>query len=547
MEPLNKQQLRALLKDKRAALPRDQKKQWDRQIVQRIAASPEFQQATALLLYAPLPGEIDLLLLARIAREQGKAVAFPRCNTQACTLEFYQLTPDTRLIPGAYGIAEPPPNAPRLIPDRNSLCILPALSFDPNGNRLGYGKGYYDRFLATFPGIAAGAVYSSFLLKEIPTQPHDLPVSLLFTQRDRRDCEKSTDFPAKSSPWDRLITWGRAQADRLRPSRAVASANTPAASSGNPQTGRLTLSGLFHGALHKPPILVAAIFVLLLLSRLVEAGLDRSSEYAGVVLLQILIFLLPAILYGTLRGEGFSGRIRMRPPRPEHLWFILCTLVVMISGSLLTSILTGGIASLDGNFTLYSTFTAHYGGSAWEILSVLLAYALLPAFCEELVFRSLLCAEYEERGVAVAVTASGLFFAMLHFSFPHFLTYLLLGALLALAMYTTRSFFTALLLHLLYNVFCLFGQPYLSAFYVNAGSNQIFLFCLVVLFLLFAAFAAGEARKIYHIHAKNNADSSYTRVLPLKQYPRAMLTAVFTPATALCALLWLVFSILDLL
>ncbi|MBQ9131485.1 MAG: CPBP family intramembrane metalloprotease, partial [Clostridia bacterium] len=235
-----------------------------------------------------------------------------------------------------------------------------------------------------------------------------------------------------------------------------------------------------------------------------------------------------------------------RLPRPEHLWFTLCALVLMISGSLLTSILTGGIASLGGNFTLYSTFTAHYGGSVWEILSVLLAYALLPAFCEELVFRALLCAEYEERGVAVSVTVSALFFAMLHFSFPHFLTYLLLGALLALAMYTTRSFFTALLLHLLYNIFCLFGQPYLSAFYVNAGSNQIFIFCLVVLFLLFAAFAAGEARKIYHVYAKNNADSSYTRALPLKQYPRALLTAIFTPTTALCVLLWLVFSVLAL-
>ncbi|MBQ9131259.1 MAG: 5-formyltetrahydrofolate cyclo-ligase, partial [Clostridia bacterium] len=314
MEPLNKQQLRALLKDRRAALPPDQKKQWDRQIVQRIAASPEFQRATALLLYAPLPGEIDLLPLARIARERGKPVAFPRCNTQTCTLEFYQLTPDARLIPGAYGIAEPPPNAPHLIPDGDTLCILPALSFDPCGNRLGYGKGYYDRFLADFPGIAAGAVYSSFLLKEIPTQPHDLPVSLLFTQRDRRVCGQSAASPAKPSHRDRLTAWIKAQVGKLHPSRAVTAAPATDAPK-DPLTGRLSVSGLLRGALHKPPVLVAAVFILLLLSRLVEARLDRSSEYAGVVLLQILIFLLPAILYGKLRGDNFSKQIRMRLPR----------------------------------------------------------------------------------------------------------------------------------------------------------------------------------------------------------------------------------------
>ena len=118
--------------------------------------------------------------------------------------------------------------------------------------------------------------------------------------------------------------------------------------------------------------------------------------------------------------------------------------------------------------------------------------------------------------------------------------------MLAFAMYATRSFFTPFLLHLCYNIFCLFGQPFLSAFYVNAGSNEIFLFCLTVLFLLFAALMTGEARKIYHVYASKNTDSSYTVSVPLREYPRRVLFALFTPAFAACALFWLVMAIVRL-
>jgi membrane protease YdiL (CAAX protease family) len=265
------------------------------------------------------------------------------------------------------------------------------------------------------------------------------------------------------------------------------------------------------------------------------------------MLLQILIFILPAILYSRLKGERFGKRMRLNLPRFEHTWFLFCILAVMITGSLLTCILTGGIASLTGDFTLYNTFTAHSDGGILNILAIIIAYALLPAFGEELIFRSYLCAEYEHLGVGVSITVSALFFAMLHFSLPLLLTYLFLGALLAAAMYATRSLLAVILLHAGYNIFCLFGQPYLSAFYLYAGSNDIFLFFLITLFLLFSAFAAGEARKIYHIYAISNRSSDYTSPRPLRTLPRTLWHALKTPTVAVCLTLWLVMSLVDLL
>ena len=217
----------------------------------------------------------------------------------------------------------------------------------------------------------------------------------------------------------------------------------------------------------------------------------------------------------------------------------------MITAGLLISILTGGIQSLEGNFTLYNTFVARTNGSVWEVLYVILAYAVLPALCEEPVYRAVLCAEYESAGVGVAVTVSSLFFAMLHFSLPLFPHYFVLGLILALVMYATRSTLAAILLHLLYNLFCLFGQPYLSAFYVNAGSGEIFIFCLITLMLLFAAFGAGEARKIYYLYSRANLSSAYTHPVPLHDYPKRILRVLSTPAVIPAFLIWLVMLILS--
>ena len=86
----------------------------------------------------------------------------------------------------------------------------------------------------------------------------------------------------------------------------------------------------------------------------------------------------------------------------------------------------------------------------------------------------------------------------------------------------------------------------LSAFYVNAGSNEIFIFCLVVLFLLFAALSAGEARKIYHIHAKKNISSNYTTVLPWRRLPATLLETLLSPVAAVCFVIWLITSIVNL-
>ena len=542
------------MKQKRASFTPEQKKEWDRAIVSHLADSPQFAEADTVLLYAPIGSEINLLPLVRIARERGKRVAFPRSDTQTKTITFYELLPNTRLYTGAYNIPEPPKDAPTATLTERTLCILPALTFSPSGARLGYGGGFYDRFLETFAGVCVGAVYEALLVRALPAEAHDRPVTHLFTERGMLTCKPDDSLEnaaepqvsnkpkraARRSVGDTLLGVLHALKDHTTKKGELVPAE------GEPPLP--TAPALPKKALHAPPILVASTYLLLLLSRLIDTRLsNRDNEYFVVILLQLLIFFVPAVLYAKLRGDGFSPRLRFCPPRPEHLWFLFCLLTVMASGGLLCGILTGGISSLTGSFTLYDTFVARLGGGTAEVLYIILAYGLLPAFCEELLFRAFLCAEYERFGAGVAIAVSALFFAMLHFSFPHFLTYLFLGILLGCSLYTTRSFFAPFLLHLLYNLFCLFGRPYLSAFYVRAGSNEIFVFCLVTIFLLFSAFAVGEARKIYHVYARANRDSSYAPAVPWKSLPKLFLRAVLSPASAICLAIFLCMAILNLL
>ena len=541
MEKPTKAELRAILKKKRTAIPQDKKKALDRAIAEHIAASALFRNASMLLLYAPMEGEINLLPLARLARERGIPIAFPRSHKEDFTLTFHILTADARLSQGAYGIAEPPADAPVCVPDERALCLLPGLSFDKNGERLGYGKGYYDRFLATFPGETVGAVYSALMLREVPTDKYDIAARHVLTERGFLPApptvEKSAPAPDERNPEP--------------PAEAVTAPPAPPLS--KREKARLWWTHAWQSERaegirtpHLPLGLVLVTYLLLLLSRLIDARLlSRGGEYVGVILLQVLIFVLPGVLYCKWRGEDLTSRLRLRPPRPNHIFLLLCVLVMMITGGLLCSILSGGIKSLGTGFTLYDTFTAHTG-TLWSALYALLAYAALPALGEELIYRAILCAETESNGAGVSIVVSATLFAMLHFSFPHFLTYFLLGLLLATCLYATQSFWAPFLLHLLYNVFCLFGRPFLSAFYVNAGSHEIYLFCLITLFLLFSALAAGEARKIYHLYAVRNRNSAAPQPRPIKQYPRALLRSVLSPVTAACVVIWLISAIINL-
>lgn len=157
----------------------------------RLMSLPVYQETNWLLGFAPLAGEPDIRPLLQDALLGGRRVALPRCIPGTRELQFYEIISWDELISGSYGIAEPPADPARLWqPTADALCIVPALSFDRQGQRLGYGGGYYDRFLSTFPGITLGLCPQACLQEKLPHDLYDQPVSVVVTECevcDRRD------------------------------------------------------------------------------------------------------------------------------------------------------------------------------------------------------------------------------------------------------------------------------------------------------------------------------------------------------------------------
>ncbi|MBR5870224.1 MAG: 5-formyltetrahydrofolate cyclo-ligase [Clostridia bacterium] len=186
-----KNEIRARYKTYRASLSQEERAARDGSICSRFLASITYRYAKVILMYAPLADEIDVMPIARQALADGKTVAFPRCSKTECTMEYHIVDSVDALTSGSYGIMEPSEDAPvwhakDCDAEAHPVCIVPGLVFDRAGYRVGYGKGYYDRYLGSFPGVRVGMVYADCVLPLIPRGRFDLSVDVLVTDKGVR-------------------------------------------------------------------------------------------------------------------------------------------------------------------------------------------------------------------------------------------------------------------------------------------------------------------------------------------------------------------------
>lgn len=178
-----KRALRAKYKSLRAEITSQDKKALDEKICAATVALASFRYANTVLMYAPTESEIDVMPIARYALECGKKVAFPRCNVDEHTMDFKYVASLDELTVGEYSIREPLQSAESVTDFSHSICIVPGLVFDRAGYRVGYGKGYYDRFLSGYRETKLGLVYSDYILECVPRGRFDRHVDILVCEK----------------------------------------------------------------------------------------------------------------------------------------------------------------------------------------------------------------------------------------------------------------------------------------------------------------------------------------------------------------------------
>ena len=172
----------------RNGIATEEKSAMDERICRNLLSLTVFRFAKKLLLYHPIRSEVNVLPLMQAALTADKEVYFPLCDPEeAGKMTFHRVTDLTQLTSGSFSVPEPRADAPLYQDDSPlAVCVIPALAFDKEGYRLGYGKGYYDRFLSDFSGTRIGVGYSTLVLPQVPHNRFDLKTDLVITEKGVR-------------------------------------------------------------------------------------------------------------------------------------------------------------------------------------------------------------------------------------------------------------------------------------------------------------------------------------------------------------------------
>ena len=151
-------------------------------ICRHVLAMPEYRDAETVFCFVGRQHEVDTTPLLRQILADGKRLCVPLCVEKGI-MELRQISAIEDLIPGSYGIQEPPADALTVSVDDVDLSIIPCLTCDHGGRRLGFGGGYYDRFLGAYRSAAVLVCRERLIREELPVEPHDMPVPWVITER----------------------------------------------------------------------------------------------------------------------------------------------------------------------------------------------------------------------------------------------------------------------------------------------------------------------------------------------------------------------------
>ena len=189
-----KNDLRAELLEKRRGIFSGEREEWDKKIANIFLGSISYRFCDILLIYASTNDEISTSSIIGYSLANKKIVACPISNTKDNTLSFKTINSAGELNSGSYNILEPPQSNPDFtdfLKERTAggkrpplaVCVIPCLSYDSEGYRMGYGKGYYDRFLPTFEGTKIGLCYSEFKSSKLPKGKYDVKLDVIITEK----------------------------------------------------------------------------------------------------------------------------------------------------------------------------------------------------------------------------------------------------------------------------------------------------------------------------------------------------------------------------
>ena len=179
--------LRRDMAARRDALDAELRRSASAEIARHLMASGIWRDARSVFAYFAVGSEVQTMALMEAALREGKALYLPRCQSGG-RMQAVRVCSLDALIPGRFGIPEPPEG--EALEGAPGLCVTPGLAFDAGGGRIGYGGGYYDRFLSADRCTAAALAYECQVIRRVPTEAHDVPMDYIITPEGILTCDE---------------------------------------------------------------------------------------------------------------------------------------------------------------------------------------------------------------------------------------------------------------------------------------------------------------------------------------------------------------------
>ena len=177
-----KRALRASLRERERALDAAYRAESSAAVCRALAALPQFAAAEVVLAFCGTAREIDTRAFLAETLARGKTLLLPRCEEGGLLSLRVVGDPDAYLAPGAFGIREPKASCPARAPEDAGFAVVPCVTFDRAGNRLGHGGGYYDRLLPLLRCETVCICRERLLADRVPAAPHDMKCTLYLTE-----------------------------------------------------------------------------------------------------------------------------------------------------------------------------------------------------------------------------------------------------------------------------------------------------------------------------------------------------------------------------
>lgn len=167
--------LRSEVRARIAAMPEERRASESAEVVRHIVADEVWKGARSVLLFMPLPDEVRIRPLVDAAWAAGKSVALPASDAATGAYVARRVLSAADLRPGRFGVLEPCAGCPVVPFSALDLVLVPGIAFDMAGNRLGRGRGFYDRMLALSPdAVSCGVGFDGQVVTLVPVEPHDV-------------------------------------------------------------------------------------------------------------------------------------------------------------------------------------------------------------------------------------------------------------------------------------------------------------------------------------------------------------------------------------